>query len=289
MRVLVTGASGQLGAYLIEGLQSRGHEVRGWSGRTTGRRGAVTLVPVDLADPDAVERPWKPFSPRLSCTPRPLLLRARFARTRAGRSGSTSPRPGAWPTGAQRRECRMLYVSTDLVFDGAKAWNREEDAARPIMAYGQTKLAPEPAVTTLTRGLVVRVSLMFGPAPCGRASFFDQAVEALRRGESRRFFEDEFRTPLHYRTAAEILARLLESKATGLVHVGGAERLSRFEMMRRVAVALGIDPGLVLANRQADAVEEEPRPADVSLDTTRSADDLAGLAETDHRGGFMEA
>ena len=58
-----------------------------------------------------------------------------------------------------------------------------------------------------------------------------------------------------------------------LVHVGGPERLSRYEMARRLAVGLGLDPDLARANRQRDLRFPEPRAADVSLDTSR----LAGL------------
>ena len=56
---------------------------------------------------------------------------------------------------------------------------------------------------------------MFGPSRRGRPAYFDRAIAALRRGEPRTFFEDEFRTPLDYATAAAILVRLLESDATG--------------------------------------------------------------------------
>jgi dTDP-4-dehydrorhamnose reductase len=110
---------------------------------------------------------------------------------------------------------------------------------------------------------------MFGPTRAGRPAYFDRTIEALRRGEPQSFFEDEFRTPLDLATAADLLVRLLESEAVGTVHVGGLERLSRFELIRRVATALGLDPDLVRPNRQADVPTPEPRPADVSLDTAR--------------------
>src|SRR5262249_52267952 len=147
-----------------------------------------------------------------------------------------------------------------------------------ILAYGRSKLEAERPVLAATRGLVARLSLLFGPTPSRRPGFFDLAMEALHRGESRSFFEDEFRTPLDYRTASDLLVRLVESEAVGIAHVGGPERLSRFELMRRAALAAGIDSHLVRAGRQADAALPEPRPADVSLDTTRLAGLLPDLA-----------
>jgi dTDP-4-dehydrorhamnose reductase len=175
-----------------------------------------------------------------------------------------------WCVGSGRR---FLFTSTDMVFDGSCAWNREEDPAVPVLEYGRTKRAAEDLVLAVPGSLVCRLSLLYGPSKCPRESFFDRAVADLKSGRPRAFFEDEFRTPLHYTVAAGFLVRLLESDAQGLIHVGGAERLSRFALMGRLASALSLDPSLVLANRQADVVLPEPRPADASLDTER----LAGL------------
>ena len=99
----------------------------------------------------------------------------------------------------------------------------------------------------------------------------DSMAEQLRRGEAQTFFEDEFRTPLDYATASSILCRFVESEPTGILHVGGRERMSRFELARRSAFLLGLDPDLIRANRQSDMAFAEQRPADVSLDTTRLA------------------
>ena len=129
-----------------------------------------------------------------------------------------------------------------MVFDGSKAWNREDDPAEPILAYGRTKREAEPHVLACPGGLVARLSLLYGPSRCGRPAFFDRTMDALRRGEPRAFFEDEFRTPLDLATAAATLASLAATDAVGTVHVAGAERVSRFELVRRAAIALGIDP-----------------------------------------------
>ena len=116
---------------------------------------------------------------------------------------------------------------------------------------------------------MARLPLLFGPTWSGRSSFFDQALAALGRGKPQAFFDDEFRTPLDYASAARGLVQLALSDATGLIHLAGRERISRFELMRAAAGAWGIDPDLVRANRRDDAPGAEPRPADVSLATDR--------------------
>jgi dTDP-4-dehydrorhamnose reductase len=166
---------------------------------------------------------------------------------------------------------RMVFTSTDLVFDGQHPWRKEEDPADPILEYGRTKRLAEPFVTAIDRGLVARVSLLYGPSRCGRVAYFDKTMEALRRREPQTMFEDEFRTPLDFLSAARALVGLAQSHLTGIVHVAGRERMSRHELILRSARVLGFDESLVRANRRKDALLAEPRPADVSLDTDKLA------------------
>jgi dTDP-4-dehydrorhamnose reductase len=277
MRVLVTGASGQLGAYLIDRLVRERQQVVGWSGREPGIRGGVELVPVDLTDSAATARALQAADPDVIIH---TAARSRAEEVRADPSGAweinvaATRRLAEWCAARQRR---LVTTSTDLVFDGTRAWNREDDPAVPVLEYGRTKRAAESAALGVPGGLVARLSLLFGPSRSGRQVYYDRTIAALGRGEPQTFFVDEFRTPLDLMTAADALAGLAASEARGLVHVGGSERMSRFELIRRVAAALGLDISLVQGNRQSDAPSAEPRPADVSLDTERLVSVLPGL------------
>jgi dTDP-4-dehydrorhamnose reductase len=159
-----------------------------------------------------------------------------------------------------------------MVFDGARSWYAEADEPNPILEYGRTKRDAEAEVLRTPGGAVARLSLLYGPTRCGRDGFYDRAVAALRERRQQSFFHDEYRTPLDYRTASEALAALTGSDFEGVVHVGGRERVSRFELMSRVARALELDASLIASNGRADAAFAEPRPSDLSLDTTRLAD-----------------
>ncbi len=277
MRIVVTGASGRLGSFLVDRLIGGGHEVFAWSGTTRGSRGGIALRPVDLTDERATATALEEADPEavihagaLSSTE---TVYREPGRGRAVNIEATR-RLAEW---AHKHDRRLLFTSTDLVFDGTRSWYRESDPAEPILAYGRTKREAEPFVLAIPRGIVARISLLFGPTRGGNPGFFDLALAALAQGERRPFFTDEFRTPLDYLTAAEIIIRLMESEATGVVHVGGRERLSRFELMRRAAIAWEIDPDLVYPTRQADMTFSEPRPADVSLETSRLAEQLPDL------------
>ncbi len=269
MRILITGASGQLGAYLIDEAIRRGHEPIAWSGSDAGSRSGVPLTPVDLTEPDLVASALDDTQPDLILHAAALSSAdaVRLDPAKATRINVDATRALAgWST---RHGRPIVFTSTDLVFDGSKPWNREDDPARPLLGYGRTKLDAEAAVLDSPRGLVARLPLLYGLSKSGRPDFFSKAIDALRAGEPRAFFVDEFRTPLDFATAARLLVRLGKVGASGLVHVAGAERVSRFDLMRRAAAALGLDPSLVREGRMAEVAWLEPRPADVSLATDR--------------------
>lgn len=273
MRVVLTGASGLLGLYLAPRLVELGHEVSAWSGTTVGTSAGLPMRPVALDDPKALSAALADADPE-------AVVHLAALSTVSG-AHSDPPRARAVNVDATaaiadwcgRRARRLVYTSTDLVFDGARPWSREDDPAEPVVAYGRSKRDGETAVLA-AGGLVARLSLLFGPSRSDRPSYLDRTFDALRRGAPQFFFEDEYRTPLDLATAAEALARLLAADVSGLLHVSGRERLSRFELARRGAVALGLDANLILANRRADVAAPEPRPADVSLDSTRLAEIL---------------
>jgi dTDP-4-dehydrorhamnose reductase len=127
----------------------------------------------------------------------------------------------------------------------------------------------EQAVLAVARAVVARVSLLFGPTLCGRPSFFDEQVSALRAGREVTLFSDEWRTPLDCATAAQGLLALAGSDLTGIIHLGGPERLSRLEMGQRLAAFLGVSASAIRAVRRQDVPAPEPRPRDVSLDSSR--------------------
>jgi dTDP-4-dehydrorhamnose reductase len=277
MRILITGASGQLGAYLIDRLVDCNHDIVAWSGTEPGRRQGVSITPVDLLDPwttiQALDDADADAIIHAAAISAADAVRSDPARARAINVDATE-RIAEW---ANRHDRRLVFTSTDLVFDGTRAWNSESDAAEPILAYGRTKRDAEAAVLRHSKGVVARVALLYGPSRCGRPYFFDRAIEAIRQGKPQTFFEDEYRTPLDLATAAEILVRLAESDFSGLVNVAGSERVSRYELMNRAAIELGLDSSLVRRGRRADAALPEARPADVSLDTSKLASTFPDL------------
>lgn len=271
MRIVLTGATGRIGAYLREPLNARGWDVAPWSGAAGATWNGTPTTAVDLTDPGAIVDELDRADPDV------IVHLAAISDAEAVRRDPDRARVvnvEAVATLAEwcaRNDRRLVFASTDMVFPGTKPFWTEADEPSPILAYGNSKRAGERAALEAPDSVIARICLLYGPTRNGRETFFDQAVARLRAGESRTFFDDEYRTPLDYAAAAKILARLVDSPYRGPLHVGGTERLSRFQLMSRVARGLGLNETLVRANSRADASFAEPRPADVSLDTSRLA------------------
>ena len=162
-------------------------------------------------------------------------------------------------------------MSTDLVFDGLRAPYGPHDSPRPLSVYGSTKVDGEQAVLA-AGGTVVRVPLLIGPSHDGRRGATDMLRAAIQAGRRLDLFTDEFRTPLHAVDAARGLVDVLLDGATGIFHLAGHERLSRWELAQRFCALHGLPAESLNPARSRDP----GRPADVSLEgvePTRSLDE----------------
>jgi dTDP-4-dehydrorhamnose reductase len=267
-RVLVTGATGQLGAYLVRELVERGSEVVAWGGSQTALVAGVPARPVDITDEPGLADAFAEAGPAVVIHAAAMSAVADCARHPARAQTVNAHGTAILALLCNATGARLVYVSTDLVFDGEAAPYAERDEPSPLTVYGRTKAAGESAVLASPGHAVVRVSLLFGPSRNGKANFFDGQVAALRTGRPVRLFHDEWRTPLGLATAARALVGIATSDVSGLLHLGGSERMSRLEMGRRLAAHLGVEPGGIEATGRL-APEGEPRPRDTSLDSSR--------------------
>jgi dTDP-4-dehydrorhamnose reductase len=162
-----------------------------------------------------------------------------------------------------------VFVSTDLVFDGTRPPYREEAPVCPISVYGEQKAVAERTIRERHPGAVIcRLPPIFGDPGPASASFIQPWIAALRGGRELRLFVDEFRTPVGVGAAAKGLLMALTVGA-GILHLGGRERISRYDLGILLAEILGADPGLIKPGRQRDRSVGAPRPPDVSLDSSR--------------------
>ncbi len=183
--------------------------------------------------------------------------------------------PGWVAEQCAERRLRLVALSTDLVFAGDASFVAEGDATGPLNVYGRTKRAGEQAVlATLPSAAVARVALVLGRGHGPRATSTESVAQALRAGRSPRLFTDEYRTPIDPESLAGALARLVKGDGAGLLHLGGPERLSRYELGLRVARAFGLPEDRITPALQSEHAGPDRRAPDVSLDSTRARRDL---------------
>ncbi|MBD2180118.1 SDR family oxidoreductase [Aerosakkonema funiforme] len=162
------------------------------------------------------------------------------------------------------------FTSTDLVFNGLNPPYRETDSISPVNIYGEQKVMAERGMLErYPKTAICRMPLMFGIAPPGATSFIQPFIKILREGKELSLFIDEFRTPVSGTTAASGLLLALK-QVEGIIHLGGKERVSRYEFGRLMAEVLQLPQENLKACLQKDVPMAAPRPADVSLDSSKA-------------------
>lgn len=154
-----------------------------------------------------------------------------------------------------------VFASTDIVFDGRSPPYRETDPVSPVNVYGEHKALAEASMRAVFPEVsVCRLSLVFGMdgawvRPDGRPMY---------EGTVLRLFADEYRTPIQAERLVEGLFLALE-RSPGILHLGGGERVSRYDFGHLIAEMHSLKKANIVSCRQIDADLGAPRPADVSL------------------------
>ncbi len=164
---------------------------------------------------------------------------------------------------AARVGARLVLVSSDVVFSGDDGLYAESAPPDPITPYGAAKAAAETVALAVCPDVVVaRTSLILGDGN----SQHERLVHALVGGQDGALFEDEQRCPVHVMDLATALVELACKEVQGVLHVGGADAMSRLELGRLIAGRDGLDAALLGGTSRAAA--RVPGPVDVRLDST---------------------
>lgn len=164
---------------------------------------------------------------------------------------------------------RMIFFSSDYVFDGAKGFYTEDDPPSPINEYGRQKAETERGVLSeSSRNLVIRTSGVYGWQSEPK-NFVLQVRARLSAGQEMRVAGDVRYNPTFCDDLAEITASLAASGEAGVFHVVGADRISRAEFAARAARAFGLDDRLIRPVSSAEFGSIAPRPKESSLRTDK--------------------
>jgi dTDP-4-dehydrorhamnose reductase len=173
--------------------------------------------------------------------------------------------------GAAAVGAKFIYISTDAVFGGTPGPHRECDPVNPLSVYAKTKLEGERiALELCPSGLVVRTCIVGWNAQ-RKISLLEWILRELRGGRSINAFSDVSFTPIGTIALSGAVEQLLDVGANGVVHVGGAACVSKYDFARRVADEFSLPPELVVAASIKTASLRAPRPLSPCLDSSRFA------------------
>jgi len=265
--ILVTGASGLLGASLVEAARGQGREVVGLYHRHPVSITGVEFLAVDLTEESEIRRIFEKLKPTVvvhcaaetnvdwceehpeAAQPINVSMSARIAEISA------------------RLKARMLYVSTDSVFDGTRGHYAESDQPRPVNIYAKTKLEGEQEVLGRNPlAAIARINL-YGWSAGPKRSLAEWILGQLARGKVVPGFTDTFFCPILANDLAQVLLAMVDRDLVGLYHVVGSEAVSKYEFARQVAVRFGYDPAQVAPAQMVEANLKAPRPRNTSLNT----------------------
>jgi len=265
-KLLITGASGFLGWHLCQVAQAAGWQVYGSYQTRTVELVGITGFPIDLTDSASVKLVMQELRPDA------LLHLAALSSPNACQSDPELSYQvnvvASYELAGRCAEAQIpcLFTSSEQVFDGQNPPYREADPVSPINRYGEHKAAAEVGMRQRCEGLIVcRMPLLFGVAPAD--SFIQPWIRALRAGTAIDLFTDEIRNPISGFDAAQGILLALD-QAPNILHLGGPERLSRYEIGQTLADVLQISAAKLNPRLQADVKMAAPRPPDVSLDNS---------------------
>jgi dTDP-4-dehydrorhamnose reductase len=276
VKILITGSTGLLGQSLSRRLAAAA-EVVGLSRHAPDSAGAGAHQTCDLRDARRTAEVVHAVGPDVVIHAQAQSDVDRCEVDPAGAFAENVETTAHLLAALHDAPARLVYVSTDYVFDGAKgAPYDEDDAPSPLGVYGRTKREAETLVLARSQGVVIRVSTLFGP---GRPSYCERVVTQLRAGAEVEAFTDQTTSPTYTEDVAEALADLLPvltgRAPTRVLHVTNAGGCTRLVFARRIAELLGLPASGIRPVRMADQRRPAPRPAYSAL-ATRHLPQLIG-------------
>jgi len=178
--------------------------------------------------------------------------------------------------GCRRFGAYLAYISTDYVFQGDRGMYREDDKCDPVDYYGYTKLEGEKLVKySGLDNFIARTSVIYGSRPArGKVNFALWALESLRKSEPIPVLVDQFVSPTLNTNLAEMVLEAVTRWVTGIYHIAGATRISRYDFVVKISEVFNFDKGLIRTARVEDMNWAARRPKDSSLDVSKVASQL---------------
>ena len=266
MKFLVTGSAGLIGSQIVKDLVQKNHKTYSCYHDQKPLQGIPTHL--DLSDENQIIEILQEIKPDriihlaamtgvdLCETEKEL---ATIINTKATETLAKQ---------AAKQHIFFLYVSTDYVFDGISGMKKEDDTTNPLGFYGKSKLAGELTLNKLeSNWCIARTSTPFG-IHSTKKSFPLWVKENLEAKKEIPVLVDQFTSPTYVPNLSKMLIEITTRQITGILHVSGATRISRYALAELVADKLHLDKNFLIPTK-IDAMNwKAQRPKDSSLDVS---------------------
>lgn len=180
----------------------------------------------------------------------------------------------------QNFKSRLIYISSNAVFDGRTPLYSETTPVNPINYYGQLKIDAENVVRESgVPWAIVRPILMYGwPYPGERDNPVVWWLRSLENSQPIKVVDNVFSKPLPAWSCADVIWALIKENRTGIYHVAGRDHISLYQFALLTAAVFGLDASLIEPVPDSYFPEIAPRPQDTSFDTTKMETELGAKA-----------
>lgn len=274
MKVFVTGVGGQLGHDVINELTSRGYEAIG-SDVVDMVASGVPYVALDITDAKAVERVITEIRPDavVHCAAWTAVDAAEDADKQEKVKAINVDGTQNIANAAKMVDAKMVYISTDYVFDGqgTAPWEPDCKEYAPLNVYGQTKLGGELAVSsTLEKYFIVRIAWVFG---LNGGNFIRTMLQVGKNHPQVRVVNDQIGTPTYTYDLARLLVDMIESEKYGYYHAtneGGY--ISWYDFTKEIYRQTGMDTEVLPVTTEEYGLSKAARPFNSRLDKKKLTD-----------------
>lgn len=279
MKILVTGVAGQLGHDVMNELHKRGYEGIGtdiapsYGGVQDGT--AVTTMPyvqMDMTDRALVERTVEAAAPDVvvHCAAWTAVDAAEEPENRDKVYAINVAGTEYLAKACKKQDCKLLYLSTDYVFDGqgTEPWQPDCKDYRPLNVYGETKLKGELAVSeALEKYFIVRIAWVFG---VNGKNFIKTMLNVGKTHDTVRVVNDQVGTPTYTYDLARLLLDMIETDKYGYYHVtneGGF--ISWYDFTCEIYKQVGLSTKIIPVTTEEYGLSKAARPFNSRLDKSK--------------------
>ena len=279
MNVLVTGANGFLGYYLIQRLLEKDFDViatgKGACRLPFTNHSRFVYTEMDFTDPYSVHDVFQKYNPAIvihggAITKPDECELNQWQAYLVNVEGTVTVL-----LNAAENKSYFIFLSTDFIFDGEKGMYKETDTPNPVNYYGKTKLEAEDAVKEYEYDwAIVRTVLVYGKPILSRSNILTIVKEKLEKGETYNVLDDQVRTPTYVEDLATGIIQIMDKRAKGVYHLSGKDIMTPYQMACKTADHLGLDKKLIRRVTAADFSQPARRPLLTGFDISKAKAEL---------------